>query len=110
MDMSFSSGPLRILTMSVLLAIALGGCATSSSEKQYTNTGYDDENYDLRLCWKKFVLRRATDNRPMTREKYEIRDIRNVLISTGVTNEKGETVPVRCHPDGPLKMTPVYPR
>lgn len=46
----------------------------------------------------------------MLREKYEIRDIRNVLVSTGVTNEKGETVPVRCHPDGPLKMTPVYPR
>lgn len=70
MDMSFGSGPLRILTMSVLLAIALGGCTTSLPEKQYTNTGYDDENYDLRLCWKKFVLRRATDNRPMPREKY----------------------------------------
>ena len=110
MGMSLGSGPLRALTMSVLLVVALGGCATSSSEKQYTNTGYDDENYDLRLCWKKFVLRRATDNRPMPREKYEIRDVRNVLVSTGVTNEKGETLPVRCHPDGPLKMIPVYPR
>lgn len=50
MDMSFGSGPLRVLTMSVLLAIALGGCTTSLPEKQYTNTGYDDENYDLRLC------------------------------------------------------------
>lgn len=49
-DMSFGSGPLRVLTMSVLLAIALGGCTTSLPEKQYTNTGYDDENYDLRLC------------------------------------------------------------
>ena len=104
------NAPLRAITMSVLLVAALGGCATSSSDKQYTNTGYDDVNYDLRLCWKKFVLRRATDNRPMPKENYEIRDIHDVLVSTGVTNEKGETVPVRCHPDGPLKMIPVYRR
>lgn len=110
MNVPLGASLLRGMTMGVLLIVALAGCATHSSDKQYTNTGYDDANYDLRLCWKKFVLRRATDNRPMPKEKYEIRDIHDVLVSTGVTNEKGETVPVRCHPDGPLKMVPVYRR
>lgn len=110
MNVPRGSGLFRAIATSMLLVVAFGGCANSSSEKQYTNTGYDDENYDLRLCWKKFTLRRATDNRPMPKERYEIRDVHNVLVSTGVTNEKGETVPVRCHTDGPLKMIPVYPR
>ncbi|WP_435476172.1 hypothetical protein [Variovorax sp. GB1P17] len=46
----------------------------------------------------------------MPKERDEIRDIRGVLVGTGVTNEKEETIPVRCHTEGPLKMIPVYPR
>ena len=110
MNVRLGSILLRGTALGVLLIVGLSGCATSSSEAQYANTGYDDAVYDLRLCWKRFVLLRASDNRPIPKQTYEIRDVHDVLVSTGMTNEKGETVPVRCHPDGPLKMAPVYRR
>ncbi|MNW01397.1 hypothetical protein D3C71_1970270 [compost metagenome] len=88
----------------------LGGCATHAPDTPYANAGYDDANYDPRLCWKKFVLRRASDNRTLPQQPYEIRDIHGAKVSAGISNEKGETLPVRCSPEGPLKLVPVYPR
>lgn len=110
MNVNFDLRGFRAVVASVLLAGVLGGCATHAPDTPYANAGYDDANYDPRLCWKKFVLRRASDNRTLPQQPYEIRDIHGAKVSAGISNEKGETLPVRCSPEGPLKLVPVYPR
>ncbi|AMM25085.1 hypothetical protein AX767_12460 [Variovorax sp. PAMC 28711] len=94
-----------------MLAILLGGCAARTTEKQYANAGYDNgDNYDLSLCWKKFIHRRATDNHVLPNEKYVVRDVPGKVVGSGVTSVKGETIPLRCDPRGPFTSELVFER
>ncbi len=98
----------RYWVVATLLAVLASGCATSPEGKKFSNAGYDEANYDLSLCWKQFVYRRATDGRPLANEKYTVRDLRGSVVGSGRTSAKGKTVPARCDPRGALSSELVF--